>query len=139
VIARIAMRPANSSLATVSPDIECGPGGFGVAKFPVAIPRRHQGKTVTFEIGADAEYPLGKGREVRFHHGRRIRHNSRFCNPIAAVQAIAHLLVGHFVVHSPAKIRLTLPLDVAEYLPESAVGDAQMLWSFSEYKPLILH
>ncbi len=102
-IARIALRPAGARVATVSPDIQCGPAGFGVAKFPVAIPRRHQGKTVTFEIGVDADYPLGKGREVRFRNGRTIRHNSRFRSLTVVVQAVLHSLVGHFLIHSPAR------------------------------------
>ena len=134
--ARIALRPAGAGVATVSPDIECGPAGFGVAKFPVAIPRRHQGKTVTFEIGVDADYPLGKGREVRFRSGRTIRHNSRFRSLTVVVQALLHSLVGHFLVHSPAAIRLTLPSDVAEYVPDSAVGESQVLWSLSQNEPL---
>jgi hypothetical protein len=134
--ARIALRPAGAGVATVSPDIECGPAGFGVAKFPVAIPRRHQGKTVTFEIGVDADYPLGKGREVRFRCGQTIRHNSQFRSLTVVVQAFLHSLMGHFLVHSPASIRLTLPSDVAEFVPDDAVGGSEMLWSFSQNEPL---
>lgn len=134
--ARIALRPAGTGLATVSPDIECDSAGFGVAKFPVAIPRRHQGKTVTFEIGAHADYPLGKGREVRFRTGRTIRHNSRFRSLTIVVQAVLHFLVGHFFIPSPARIRLTLPSDVAEFVPDNAVGESQVLWSFSQNEPL---
>jgi len=134
--ARIALRPACAGVATVSPDIECGPAGFGVAKFPVAIPPRHQGKTVTFEIGADTDYPLGKGREVRFRTGRTIRHNSQFHSLTVVVQAVLHSFVGHFLVHSPAAIRLTLPSDVAEYVPDSVVGESQVLWSLSQNEPL---
>ena len=135
-IARIALRPAGAGVATVSPDIECGPAGFGVAKFPVAIPRRHQGKTVTFEIGGDADYPLGKGREVRFRNGQTIRHNSRFRSLTVVVQAVLHSLVGHFLVHSPAAVRLRLPADVAEYVPDGAVGESEVLWSLSQNEPL---
>ena len=127
-IARIALRPAGAGVATVSPDIKCGPAGFGVAKFPVAIPRRHQGKTVTFEIGVDAEYPHGKGREVRFRNGRTIRHNSRFRSLAVVVQGMLNMLVGHFFIPSPARIRLTLPTDVAEDIPDSAAADSQVLW-----------
>ena len=104
--ARIALRPANSGVASVSPDIACGPAGFGVAKFPVAIPRRHQGKTVTFEIGVDASYPLGKGREVRFRTGRAVRHDCQFHNVDVAVQTILHSLDGHFCIDLPTAIRL---------------------------------
>jgi hypothetical protein len=118
--ARIALRPAGSRVATVSPDIECGPAGFGVAKFAVAIPRRHQGKTVTFEIGVDVDYPLGRGREVRFRKGQTVCHNARFRS---------------LTVVSPTRIRLTLPVDVAEDIPDGAPGDSQLLWSMSHSEP----
>ncbi len=135
-LARIALRPAGARVASISPDIECGPAGFGVAKFPVAIPRRHQGKTVTFEIGVDANYPLGKGREVRFRNGRTIRHNSRFRSLTVVVEGFVHLLLGHLFIASPARIRLTLPADVAEDIPDGAVGESQVLWSMSQNEPL---
>ncbi len=130
--ARIALRPTGASVATVSPDIQCGPAGFGVAKFPVAIPRRHQGKAVTFEIGVDAEYPQGKGREVRFRTGRTIRHDSQFRSLTVVAQTLLQSLFGHFLSHLPAVIRLTLPSDVVEDVPDSVVGESQMLWSFSK-------
>lgn len=133
--ARIALRPAGAGLATVSPDIECGPAGFGVAKFPVAIPQRHQGKTVTFEIGVDADYPQGKG-EVRFRNGQTIRHNARFRSLTVVVQAVLQSLVGHFLMHLPVTVRLRLPSDVAQYVPDGVVGDSQVLWSLSQNEPL---
>ena len=135
-IARIALRPAGSHLATVSPDIHCGPAGFGIARFPVAIPRKHQGKTVTFEIGADVDYVLGRDREVRFRSGRTVRHSSRFRSLAVVMQAALHSVVGHFLVHSPATVRLTLPTDVAEYLPDDAAGHAEVLWSLPANEPL---
>ncbi|MGO9115701.1 MAG: hypothetical protein ACLP9L_41370 [Thermoguttaceae bacterium] len=134
--ARIALRPTGSGVATVSPDIHCGPGGFGIAKFPVAIPQRHQGKTVTFEIGVDTDYPLGKGPEIRFRTGQTIRHNSGFRSLTVVVQALLHSLVGHLHIHGPTRIRLTLPSNVAEFIPESAVGESQELWSFSQNEPM---
>jgi hypothetical protein len=122
--ARVALRPAGAGVATVSPDIQCGPAGFGVAKFPVPIPRRHQGKTVAFEIGVDAEYPVGKGREVRFRTGRAIRHDSCFQGPAVVGQGLPHAFAGH----SPTAVRLTLPTDVAEILPDGAAGESQLFW-----------
>jgi hypothetical protein len=120
-VARIALRPFAAGLATVSPDIECGPGGFGIAKFPVVIPKRHQGKTVNFEIGADVDYPTGKGGEIRFRKGREIRHTSRFRSLTA--------------VEQPVVVRLTLPTSVAEYIPESAIGESHELWRLSTDEP----
>ena len=134
--ARIALRPANAGVATVSPEIACGPAGFGIAKFPVAIPRRHQGKTVSFEIGVDVDYPRGKGREVRFRTGRAIRNDCQFDSLAVGGQAMPQSFIGRVFVHSPATVRLKLPSDVAEYVPENAVGESQLLWSFSQNEPL---
>ncbi len=134
--ARIALRPVGSRVATVSPDIHCGPAGFGVAKFPVAIPRRHQGMAVTFEIGVDVDYPLGKGREVRFRPGRTIRHNARFRSLSAVVRTLLHTLAGHLLIHGPTRVRLTLPSDIAESIPDSAAGGSEVLWSLSQNEPL---
>ena len=120
-IARIALRPAGAGVASVSPDIECGPAGFGVAKFPVAIPRRHQGKTVTFEIGVDADYPLGKGREVRFRNGRTIRHNSRFRSLTVVVAGDSAFARRAF----SRRIRPPHPLDAASRMSRNIFRTAR--------------
>jgi hypothetical protein len=129
--ARIALRPAGAGLAIISHDIECSPAGFGVAKFPVAIPQQHQGKTVRFEIGADVTYPLGKGGEVRFRQGRTVCHDSGFGGLVPVRPSLRQRFFGHFLVRRPLTIRMTLPSDVAAYVPDSAIGESQNLWSFS--------
>lgn len=135
-VARIALRPSGSRVATVSPTIQCGPAGFGVAKFPVAIPARHQGKTVLFEIGVQTDYPMGKGRAVRFRSGRPVHHDARFRNLAVLAKTLLHAVAGHIVIHSAAAIRLTLPADVAEDLPDDATGHAEELWSLPKNEPL---
>ena len=84
-------------MATISPRINCGPAGFGVARFPVAIPALHQGKLVTMEIGASTEFPLGKGREVRFHTGQTVRQDSQFRSLPLKNRALPGNSVGVFL------------------------------------------
>lgn len=129
-VARIALRPLGSTLGMVSPTIHCGAAGFGVAKFPVPIPARHQGKTVTFQLGVDVEYPLGKGREVRFRTGQLVRHNSQFGLLPAIGIGLPHFPTGHISNHAAATSRLRLPKLVAEYIPDDATaGPVEELWS----------
>ncbi len=127
--AYIALRPAGGSVATISPRIKCGPAGFGVAKFPVAVPARHQGKTVTMEIGALIEYPLGKGGEVRFRNGRAVRQDSQFRSLPLKNRALPGNLVRCILIQTATIIRLALPSNVAEYVPDEETGHAEELWS----------
>jgi hypothetical protein len=135
----VALRPAGSSLPVFSPRIQCGPAGFGVAKFPVAVPARHQCKTVKFDVGADVEYPLGQGREVRFRTGRAVRFDTRFKRlpPADGVFSWGQAcglpwgLKGWLIEHILSRmttIRLRLPNDVAEETADDA-GHVEELWS----------
>jgi hypothetical protein len=134
LMAQVALRPAGSGVATLSPLIECEAAGFGIVKFPVAIPRRHQGKRVTFEIGADVTFLQGRGREVCRVRGRSVRHDSGFHRLPDAELGVLHRFIERMVPSRPAKLRLTLPTEVAECLPDTAVGGTEMLWRLSPYK-----
>jgi hypothetical protein len=127
--AYIALRPVGGSVATISPRIDCGPAGFGVARFPVAIPAGHQGKSVTMEIGASTEYPLGKGREVRFRTGRVVRHDSQFRSMPLKNRALPGNSVGSILIQAATTTSLALPSNVAEYVPDEETGHAEELWS----------
>jgi hypothetical protein len=135
-VARVSLRPAGSRLAIVSPLIDCGPAGFGVVKFPLAIPARHQGKTVRFEIAARADYPQGKGREVCFRRGRTVPHDACFDNPPETMRALPHSWAAHILNHAAATIRLTLPSHVAEYVSDDVTGHVEELWSLRKNQPL---
>ncbi len=138
-MATVALRPAGSSLAVRSPRIECGPGGFGVAKFPVVVAARHQGKMVTLQIGADVVYPCGRGAELRFRPGRAVSCNAQFVPPSAtAYLALANRLAKH-ILSGAATIRVRLPSDVAEELPDEAIGHVEELWRQTRESGLAQH
>src|SRR5205814_1724798 len=127
--------PAGSGVATLSPRIDCGPAGFGVAKFPVAIPARHQGKKATLEIGASTEFRLGEGREVRFRTGRAVYHDSQFRNQPLKNRALPGRPIACNLTQTATTIRLALPSGVAEYVPDEVAGHAEELWSLAKNGP----
>ena len=129
-VAQVALRPAGSSLSVYSPRIECGPAAFGVAKFAAAVPARHQGKKVSFEIGADVDYPLGQGREVRFPRGRAVRHNSQFFR-LPAVSGPLSIWPFNSILTKVARVGLRLPMGVKGELADSECGHAEELWSLT--------
>jgi hypothetical protein len=130
-IARVALRPSGSSLAVSSPPIKCGPAGFGVIKFPVAIPARHEGKAAIFQLAAQVDYPQGKGREVRFLTGRSVP-NSLSCNDRPGIiNALPRFVAERIFGHAFRTVRLKLPNDVVDYVPEEATGHAEELWSMT--------
>jgi hypothetical protein len=127
-LATVALRPAGSSLAVHSPGIQCGPGGFGVATFPAAFAARHQGKMVTLQIGADVVYPCGRGAELRFRTGRAVPWNAQFvARPPIARLALANRLTKR-ILFGAARIRVRLPRNVAEELPNEAIGHVEEIW-----------
>jgi hypothetical protein len=129
-VAQVALRPSGSSLAVYSPRIECGPAAFGVAKFPAAIPARHQGKLVSFDIGADVDYPISQGREVRLHPGRAVRHNSQFSRLPAASWTLP-VWPFEIILIKVATMGLRLPMGVKDELANNECGHAEELWSMS--------
>jgi hypothetical protein len=134
--AYIALRPVGSGVATLSPRINCGPAGFGVAKFPVAIPARHQGTKVALEIGASVEYPRGKGREVRFFAGRPVQNDAEFRDLPLKNRPLPGSVKKRNLMLTATTIRLALPRNVAEYVPDEEKGHAEELWSLSHDGPL---
>jgi hypothetical protein len=127
-IARIAMRPLGSSLAISSPPIKCGPAAFGVIKFPVAIPSQHQGKTATFQLAAQVDYPQGKGHEVRFLTGRSVPGSLPCNDPPWIIDALPRFVAERILGHAFCTIRLKLPSDVVDYVPDETTGHAEELF-----------
>lgn len=134
---RVSVRPARGfwmNRPNISPatfEIECGPGGFGFARQAIAIPRDIQGKTLPFEVGACAEYPQGRGRQLRFHDGILIRTTLDFSNSARALSVIS-LLVGIIYLSKPATAKLALPTDVSDQPPSDSTTTVVVLRQVGE-------
>jgi hypothetical protein len=133
--ARIALRHVPQSgiqLGTTFYDVECGPAAFGFARVAFAIPRQFQGTRHSFEVGADVQYPEGKGKRLRFHDGQFLRANANFGNQLVTVLTVAAAMGGAFFLSRPAKVTVQLPTGVAEDLAEQSVSEVRILWKLGD-------
>jgi hypothetical protein len=119
-------------------EVDCPGGGYGVTTAPLPIPKAYQGKRETFAIGATVVFPNGKGRMLRFgSKGALVVRNdaemkNRFYGRLANVAA----LTGGIMVYAPARVTFTLPQNVAESVPESAIASQAIRWQLSDQSGL---
>jgi len=116
------------SLPEVEATIDVGPAAFGVIRTPWAIPARYQGKRQRLGVGASPVYPHGRGRLVRFRDGMRT-HRHDFHDSVG-MKII--LLVFLLRSSTPAGLRVTLPTNVAEEIPENLTAEAFQLWELGD-------
>jgi hypothetical protein len=129
--ARIVLRPVTFTGAherLVDMSVECPGAGFGVAKQEVGLPAKLQGKKVSFDVGADVEYPEGKGKMLRFKDATVLRRNTKFVDVFARTTSLLGLLGGHVIFHRPVRVKYALPDSMAAQLPISGRNHTKVLW-----------
>ena len=137
-LGRIALRPAQgffmnrAKIETIAYEIELGPAAYGVARLAIPIPGKLQGQRQSFEVGASAYFPDGKGRRLRFQDGLRLRANTNFGDKFGTALTIAGAATGTIVLSKPATVTLNLPTDVAEEIPDSLEPRIKTLWQLGE-------
>jgi hypothetical protein len=136
--ARVALRPVTFGGAhetLVHMPLNCPGAAFGVAKREVGIPAKLQGKKVSFDVGADVEYPDGKGRMLRFKDATVLRRDTNFVDKFARTTSILALFGGHLLIHRPVRIKYTLPTNVATDVPTLVPEPAEILWKPGDAVP----
>jgi hypothetical protein len=137
-IGRVALRPARgfllgrASMPPIAAEIQCEPAAFGVARLAIPIPAELQGKRQSFEVGASVDYPLAKGRTLRFRDGIMLRENSDFKNAFGTTLTVAGALTGSIVLSSPATTTLSLPSDVATTVSPALRPEVATLWKMGD-------
>ena len=137
-IGRIALRPARgffltrAKIDTITFEIPCEAGGFGIATLPIPLPAEVQGKSQSFEVGASVEYPRGKGKRLRFRDGILIRTNSKFGDSFSTAVTVAGALTGTLVLSTPATVSIVLPSGVAEDLAFKREPRIQSKWKLGD-------
>lgn len=133
-IGRIALRPApgfflnRSNICSVTFEVQCDAGAFGIVSAPIAIPKEVQGKRESFELGVSVDYPNGRGKRVRFREGLVVHRDSTFRNSVGTTITVLNALIGQIEWRSPDRLTLALPNDVTEELPPSAITTSRTLW-----------
>jgi hypothetical protein len=139
--AQIALRPAkvfgtfaSADFPASALDFDCPAAGFGLAMLPLPIPKKSQGKRQTFQGGATVEYPVGKGRMLRFGSSRvlTVRSNADFSNPFYGRLTILATLTGSMLISRPARVTFLLPKDVAEFAPDNSAVSRTVLWELAD-------
>jgi hypothetical protein len=93
---------------------------------PWAVPDKFQGKTQALDVAANVRYPEGKGKMVRYRGGVQVGKASTDAWKVALTVAAA--MAGHITVTSPAKVKLPLPRNVFETVPDDAPIVTEILW-----------
>lgn len=137
-LGRIALRPVRgffmgrAKFETITYEIECASGAFGVARIAIPVPTKLQGKRQSFEAGASVDYPKGKGQRLRFHDGVFLRTNTKFGNTVGTALTIAGAASGSIVLSRPATVTVALPNDVSEDPPDNLVPEIVTLWKMGD-------
>jgi hypothetical protein len=130
--AQVVMRPSQQfflnrrPIETLTVEIDCPGGAYGVARVPWAVPAKFQGKKQSFDVGAHVEYPTGRGTMIRYRDGVHVGTAKR--DVWAGILTLAGAVGGTVVITKPAKVKLTLPKDVEDTVPEDALISIEILW-----------
>jgi hypothetical protein len=120
---RVVVKPArwrsfrNVPLETVDVRFGCDGGAFGVCNVPWPIDEKLQGRITSVEVIADVEYPIGRGKKLRYREGMPIGPAS---GVMAALDSMSRL--------SEPVVSLELPRDVNTQLPPGLTGNSAILW-----------
>ncbi len=120
---RLLIRPAVKNLGVFRPGdlasfektIECPGGAFGSSVVPYAVPLRHQGNEVRFNVGGFTKYPRGRGKLLLFREGVGVRRAVGLADKLVTVLSVLAL---HLHFSHDATFGVRFPTDVAETLPE---------------------
>ena len=122
--AQVIIRPSQQfflnrrPIETLTVEIECEGGAYGVARVPWAVPARLQGKKQSFDVGAHADYPSGRGTMIRYRDGIRVGTAKR--DVWSGILTMSGPSVEWSSSAQPAKLKLTLPKRVVETVPEDS-------------------
>lgn len=101
ILIRPVAKGGGVNLAPLRFSIRCEGSGGGQETAPWPIPEHYQGKPSRLRVGADVDYPEGRGRMVRFKDGMQV----------GSVEDLENNLMESLVTQAAA-LELTLPTDV---------------------------
>jgi hypothetical protein len=107
-------RATRHPLPKVLVDIDCPGAAFGVVRVPFPIPGKYHGKSVTFDVAADAAYPAGRGKLLRVRGGARVGSTRQLTDGGQFLSFLVCLLIGVISQQQAAAVTLQLPEGVAD-------------------------
>jgi hypothetical protein len=117
-------------LASMTVELECPAGGYGVTSIPWPVAKKFQGKKQLFDVGADVFYPEGRGKMIRYRGGVQVR--TAGIDAWRAILTVAGAMGGMIVLTSSAKVKLKLPIDVEESIDDDLPISTKIIWKVDE-------
>ena len=123
-------------LASMTVDIDCPAGGYGVTSVPWPVAKKYQGKFQSLDVGADVEYPEGRGKMIRYRGGAQLRTmGADHFKAVMAAAAILNVSAGlgiAVVLRNPVRVKLKLPLDVEETVDDDLPILTKVMWKLGD-------
>jgi hypothetical protein len=131
-IGRVALQPTGQLPGTlhrksIDFEIECPPGAFGVARLPIAVPPKWQGRRETLLVGAKVEFPDGKAGLLRHTPGLPVGELTGAEEVFEVGTAIVSTLLLNPMLPKTARVTLTFPEGVRQELPGGLKPKIEML------------
>jgi hypothetical protein len=117
-------------LASMTVEIECPPGGYGVTRVPWPVPGKFQGKAQSLDVGADVFYADGRGKMIRYRGGAQV--GTAGLDAWRAILTVAGAMGGMIVLSKPAKVKLKLPTSVQESIDDNTPISTKILWKLGD-------
>ena len=117
-------------LASMTVEIDCPAGGYGVTRVPWPVAKKFQGKTRSLDVGADVFYPEGKGRMIRYRGGLQVR--TAGFDKWRVIATVAAAMGGMILLTRTAQVRLKFPVDVEESVDDSLPITTEILWKLED-------
>jgi hypothetical protein len=113
-------------IGSLTVEIECEGGAYGVARVPWGVPALLQGTRQSFDVGADANYPSGRGAKIHFREG--ISGGTAKREGWSGISTLSQAVGGLVIFAQPIRFNLMLPTGVAETVPEDSPILIETLW-----------
>jgi hypothetical protein len=117
-------------LASMTVEVECPAGGYGVTSLPWPVARKFQGKTQSLDVGADVQYPEGRGTMIRYRGGIQV--GPAGFDTWGTILTVAGSLGGRNALWRPAKVKLKLPVDVEESVDDDLPITSKIVWKLGD-------
>jgi hypothetical protein len=119
-------------LASMTVSIDCPAGGYGVTSVPWPVAKKYQGKVQSLDVGADVEYPEGRGKMIRYRGGAQLRtagtDTFKAVMTVAAILTVSAGMGVAALLRNPVRVKLRLPVDVEESVDDDLPILTKVVW-----------
>ncbi len=117
-------------LASMTVEIECPSGGYGVTSVPWPVGKKYQGKNHLLDVGADVFYFEGRGKMIRYRGGLQV--GTAGFDTWRAILTVAGAMGGAIVLSRKAKVKLKLPTAVEESVADDLPISTKIVWKLGD-------